>query len=133
MGGPGRFAIAATREWRPARALQLQIAARTVHVDDFAEQQRPAVTELRRESTELVAGVGLRPRLGPFGQGIPRQCRNALGRLQPLGVERELGREPAVETNERRLGNEYRVLPGEEPFRQPGVGVVKVHVGVVAS
>ena len=67
----GRFAIAAAREWRPARTLQLQIAARTVHVDDFAEQQRPAVTELRRESTELVAGVGLRQRLGPSGTAFP--------------------------------------------------------------
>ncbi len=73
----GRFAIAAAREWRAPRALQLQIVPRAVRVDDFAEQERAAVAELWREATELVASVGLRDRLGTVGDGVPRERCNA--------------------------------------------------------
>ena len=56
-------------------------------VDHLAEQQRAAVAELRREAAELVAGVGLRDRLGALGQRVAGEQRRALGAAQRGGVE----------------------------------------------
>ena len=39
-------------------------------VDHLAEQHCAAVAELRRKASELVAGVGLRDRLGAFGHRV---------------------------------------------------------------
>ena len=73
-----RFAIAAAREVRAPGALQLQVVPCAVGVDDLAEQDGAAVAELGRESTELVASVGLCNRLGALGNRIARKRRDAL-------------------------------------------------------
>ena len=52
--------LAAAREDRRPRAFELQVATSPVAVGDLAEQDRASVAELRREATELMAGVGLR-------------------------------------------------------------------------
>ncbi len=113
---------------RAPRALQLQIVTRAIRADHFTEQKGAAVAELGYESTELVAGIGLCNRLGTLGNRVAREHRDAVRRLQPVGVERELCREPEVETDELRLRNTGGFLFGEEPFRQPGIGVVEENV-----
>ena len=75
----GGLAVAAAREWRAPGALQLQIVTCAVSVDDFTEQDGAAVAELRHESTELVAGVGLRNRLGALGHRVAGEHRDAVG------------------------------------------------------
>ncbi|ODS95281.1 MAG: hypothetical protein ABS56_16350 [Lautropia sp. SCN 69-89] len=69
------LAVSAARKGRAARALEGEVATASVAIDDLAQQQCPAVAELWREAAELVAGVGLRDRLGPFGQHVAgEQC-----------------------------------------------------------
>ena len=72
------LAIAAAREWRAPGALQLQIVTCAISVDDFTEQEGTAVAELRHESTELMAGVGLCNRLGAFGHRVAREHRETV-------------------------------------------------------
>src|SRR6187399_990091 len=48
----------AARKRRRARPLELDVAADAVFVDDFAEQDGPAIAELGHEMAELVAGIG---------------------------------------------------------------------------
>ena len=77
----GRLAITPAREGRAPRALQLQIAARAIGVDDFPQQEGAAVAKLRREAAELVAGVGLGDRLGPLRYLVAGKRRHAVRRV----------------------------------------------------
>jgi hypothetical protein len=71
----GGLAVAVARERRAPRALEGEVAAAAVAVDDFADQQGTAVAELRREVAELVAGIGLGDGCGILGQGLAgEQC-----------------------------------------------------------
>src|SRR5271165_7479843 len=56
-------AVAAPRERRPARALQLEVAPLAATVQDLAEEDRAAIAKLRNETPELMPGVGHRDRL----------------------------------------------------------------------
>jgi hypothetical protein len=86
-----RLAVAAARERRSPRALEGDVAALAGAVDHLAEQDGAAVAELRREAAELVAGVGLRDRLGAVRE---RRCRRRRRRpLRPPGRRRR-GRAP---------------------------------------
>jgi hypothetical protein len=67
----GRLAVAVAREGRAPRALEGEVAAAAVAVDELADQQCPAVAELRREVAELVAGIGLGDGRGALGQALP--------------------------------------------------------------
>ena len=66
----GRAAIATTRERRRSGAFPLQVATLARTVDDLADQQGAAVTELRHERTELVPGVGHGERPRARGDGV---------------------------------------------------------------
>ena len=77
----GRLAITPAREGRAPRALQLQIAARAIGVDDFPQQEGAAVAKLRREAAELVAGVGLGDRLGTLRYLVAGKRRHAVRRV----------------------------------------------------
>ena len=59
---------------RAARALELDVAAPAVAVHHLAQQHRAPVAQLRVEAAELVAGIGLRQRLGALGHA---RCRPA--------------------------------------------------------
>src|ERR1039457_557724 len=124
----GGFAIAAARERCAPGALQLHIVTFAIGGDDFTKKKSAAVAELGHESTELVAGIGLRNRLGTLWNRIAREHGDSISRLQPVDVHRELGRESAVETDELRLRNMGGFLPGEEPLRQSSIGVVEGNV-----
>ena len=60
-------AVAAARERRGARTLQVQVANGPVRADELAEQQCASVAQARDEAAELVPGVGLRHRRGTVG------------------------------------------------------------------
>ncbi len=68
-----REAVTAASERRPTRPLEVQVASRSVDVDEVAEQQRAAVAEARREATELMAGVDLRHRHRTIGHTVAHQ------------------------------------------------------------
>ena len=93
--GPERgAAVAAARERRRAGALELDVAAHAVAVDDLAEQDRAAVAELRHEMAELVAGIGHRDRLGALGNALAGQDLDAL-RARRAGRDRGRAGPPA--------------------------------------
>jgi hypothetical protein len=57
----------------------LQITASAVDIDDLTQKDGATVAKLRRESTELVTGVGLRDRRSAFGNSVAREDRDAIG------------------------------------------------------
>ncbi len=89
-------AIAPARIRRRAGALELNVTADAVGVDNLAEQDGAAVTELRHEMTELVAGIGHRNRVGAVGDTLARQDFGALGGAEPVGIEAEMDRQRPV-------------------------------------
>ena len=89
--------VAAARERRAARALEVQVAQPPVGVGELAEQQRAAVAEPRDEAAELVPGVGLRDRGGAAGHPAPTSSAEPSRAAQPVRVEAELGGERLVE------------------------------------
>ena len=77
-------------------ALELDVAAHAVAVDDLAEQDGAAIAELRHEMAELVPGIGHRDWLGPLRQPVACQHLDALGRGQPVRLEPEMPGEVIV-------------------------------------
>ena len=64
------LAVTTTCERRPSRALQMEIPAATLDVDDLAEEQCASVPEPRVEVPELVTGVHLSNRFGTGWGGM---------------------------------------------------------------
>ncbi len=71
------------------RTLQLDVAARPVLVDDLAEQDGAAVTELGHEVAELVAGIGHGNGIGAFGHALSGQD------FRPFRVSSRSGSSPS--------------------------------------
>ena len=121
-------AVAAAGEGRGARAFQLDIPARSVPADDFAEQDRPAVAELRVEAAELVAGIGGGDGFRPFGQTLAGQDLDALGSLERVGVQPEFGREGPVQRDQARGAGARGHHAGVKRCGEAGVGIVEADV-----
>ena len=79
------------RERRGAGALELDVAAHAVGIDDLAEKNGPAVAELRHEMAELVAGIGHGEGLAELGHPVARKDRHALRRGKQIGIEPRAG------------------------------------------
>ena len=62
IGPECRPAVAAPREGRGTRTFPLQVATPAMRIDDFTDQQCPAVAELRHERAELMPGIRHRQR-----------------------------------------------------------------------
>ena len=120
-----RLAVAAARERRPARALERDVAAQAGAVDHFAEQDRAAVAELRREAAELMPGVGLRDRLGAFGHLVAGEDIGAGGAGQRRDVEAELIGERRVEEERPRRRRRFRAPRDREALQVAGVRVLE--------
>ena len=124
-----RLAVAAARERRPARALQRDVAALAGAVDHFAEQDRAAIAELRREAAELMPGIDLRDRLGTFGHLVAGEDIGA-GRARQRGdVEAELIGERRVEEERLRRRRRFRSPRDGEALEITGVGVLEAEGG----
>jgi alkanesulfonate monooxygenase SsuD/methylene tetrahydromethanopterin reductase-like flavin-dependent oxidoreductase (luciferase family) len=89
-------AVAAARERRAPRALELDVAAHARPVDHLAEQDGPAVAQLRHEHAELVPRVRRGDGLGSRrGRGCPR------GRQRPSGLSSASGSSPRCSASAR--------------------------------
>src|ERR1051325_9524982 len=71
--------VTVAREGRTAGALELNVAAMSVALDQFAEQQRAAVAQLRHEAAELMPGIYLRQRRGAVRSHIAAKDSRAFG------------------------------------------------------
>ncbi len=80
-----RAAVAAPGEGRPAGTLQLDVPADAVAIDHLAQQDRPAVAELRDEHAELVARIGHRERIGAAQGCVASQHGDAFGEERAAG------------------------------------------------
>ena len=124
--GPERgAAVAAARERGRARALELDVAADAVAVDDLAEQDGAAVAELRHEVAELVAGIGHGDRLGAIGEALSGEDFRPFRALQHVGIEPEMDGQRPVELDQPRRGDRGRRHPGEKVRRQGRIGVLE--------
>jgi hypothetical protein len=124
--GPERRASVAPpgkRRW--ARPLELDVAAHAVAIDHFAEKNGTAVTELRYESPELVAGISHGERLASLGHPVARENLHTLRCGQLSGIEPEMPGEFLVQPNQTGRGDGSGRKPRKESIRQPGVAVVE--------
>ena len=124
-----RLAIAAPSEGRASRTLEMEIVSAPCRIDQLTEQHRAAITETRRVSTELVAGVRLGQRARTAGNGGAHQRSDALRRAQAGGIEPERVGEVVVEHDERRLGHVGRHPLDVQPFELLGERVLKDEKG----
>ncbi len=86
--GPKRRApVAATRERRRTRALELDVAAGAVVAAHFAQKDRAPVAQLRHPVAELVARIGHGQRLGTLRHAIAREDCDAAGCREFVGID----------------------------------------------
>ena len=117
--------VPAPRERRWPGALELDVAADAVLVDDLAEQDGAAVTELGHEMAELVPGIGHGDRLGALGQAFAGEDFGALGRRKLVRIEPELNSQLPVQLDQAGGGHGRWRHAGEEIRRQGGIGVLE--------
>ncbi len=86
-------------------------------VDEFAEQQRPAVAQAGNVAAELVSGVCLRHRRRPIGDQVADEQSQPVRPAQPRGVEAEFGGQRLVEDEQTRVGGGVG-LPPDGQLRQ---------------
>ena len=118
-------AVAAAGEGGGAAALELDVAADAVPVDDLAEQDGAAIPELRNKVPELVAGIGHRDRIGPVGQPFAGEDFRAFRAVQHVGVEPKMHRQRPVELDQPGRGHRRRGHAGEKVRRQGRIGVLE--------
>ena len=124
--GPERgAAVAPARERRRARSLELDVAADAVPVDDFAEQDGPAVAELGHEMAELVAGIGHRDRVGAIGEALSGEDFGPFRALQHVRIEAEMDGQRPVQLDQPGGGDRGRGHAGEKVRRQRRIGVLE--------
>ena len=121
----GRLAVTAASERRAARTLERDVAPAPLPVDHLAEQQRAAVAELRRESAELMACVGLGERFGAVRQCVPGEERCSGGDIERGEVETQLLRERLVEKEQARRAHGRWLLSDVEPWQLASERIVE--------
>ncbi len=118
-------AVAPARERGGARALELDVAAHAVLVDDFAEQDGPAVAELRHEMAELVAGIGHGDGIGALGQPLAGEDFSAFRGRQQVGIEPQIDGKRPVQLDQPGGGDRGRRNAREKVRGQRRVGVLE--------
>ena len=118
-------AVAPARERRGPASLELDVAADAVLVDDFAEQDGPAVAELGHEMAELVAGIGHRDRVGAVGEALSGEDFGPFRALQHVGIEPEMDGQGPVQLDQPGGGDRGRGHAGEKVRRQRRIGVLE--------
>ena len=116
--------VAAAREPRPPRPLQLDVDEPAGRRAVLAQQDGAAVAE-HREAAELVPGVRLGDRPGAGRQVLAREQGRGGFRRHRAEVEAEFVRQPVVQDRHPRRPHRGRLGRGEEDVRQPRVGVVE--------
>ena len=121
----GGSAVAVAGEWGGAGALELDVAARAIDIDNLSEKNGAAVAELRHEGAELVAGIGHREGFAELWHRIPRRKSRRLPARRALGIEPKVSGELVVQPDEAGRGDGGGRQARKEPLRQPRVAVVE--------
>ena len=120
-----RASVAPPGKRRWASPLELDVAAHAVAIDNLAEKNGTSVTELRYESSELVAGISHGERLASLGHPVARKDFDTLRCGKLPRIELEMPGELLVHPNETGRGDGSGLKPREESVRQAGVAVVE--------
>jgi len=107
----------------------MDVAPLTLTVDHLAQKQRSAISQLRRETAELVPSIGHCQRHRTFGGDAPTQHGRPRFRGQGPGINPQFGRKGRVQPQDFR-----RRCPGAgpwhiEPLKIAGIAVVKGNDG----
>jgi hypothetical protein len=103
----------------------LDVPADAVAIDNLAQQNRPAISELRNERPVLVASVGHREGGGALRYPVACEDRNALRRGKGSGVKIEVRRELFVQPYKTRRRDAHRSEPRIEALRELRIAVVE--------
>ena len=125
--------VAAAREWRGSRSLQLYVAADAVPSDDFAKQNGPPIAQLRHPVSELEAGVRHGQRLGVLRYLISTEHGDALRRAERHGIETKFVRQRLIELHELGVGDGCWRHVREKALRESRVAVLEREVRVVCG
>ena len=121
----GRLPVAAARERRAPRALQVQVATAPVDVEHLAEQQRPTVAEPRRVPAELMAGVRLGHRRRGFERRVADEHVDPVRRAQRIGIDAQLAGQLLVERQQPGRRRRHRLPRRVQAFELADEGVVE--------
>ena len=120
-----RPAIAAPGKGRSAGTLELNVSANAVSIHDLAQQDRPAISKLRNEHSELMARIGHRERIGALRNSVACEDSDSFGRGKRGRIEIELQRKLLVQPHKLRRGDLRRSKPRIEALRKPRIAVVE--------
>ncbi len=112
-----RKTVAAPRERRCARTLEVKVAKASIGRREFAQQQCPAVAQTRNIAAELVSGIGLGHGHRTLGNQVADQKTQPVLAAQPAGFDAELGGQGLVEYKQTRFGGGFG-LPADGQLRQ---------------
>jgi hypothetical protein len=98
-------AVAIAREGGGARAFQLNVPAHAICIDDLAQKNGPAITKLRHEGSELVAGIGHGERLARVRHAVAREHCDAFCRHEHFGIKPKVPGECFIQPDEARCGD----------------------------
>lgn len=125
-----RLAVAPAGEGRAPGALEGDVPAPAVAVDDFPDQQRPAVPKLGVELAELVPGVSLGDGLGALGKRVAGEEPGERRVVLAIQAQPQLLRQTPVEEQQRRRRRALGLTEFVEARQVAGIGVVEVEDGV---
>jgi hypothetical protein len=120
-----RASVALPGKGRPARPLELDVAAHAVAIDNLTEKDGPSVTELRHERPELVASISHGERFASRGHTVSREDLHTLRCGKLPWIEPKMPRELLVQPNQTRGSDGYRAKPRKETVRQARIAVVE--------
>src|SRR5262249_32141004 len=124
-GAEGRAAIAAARKGRPARTLELDIAAHAAPIDDLAKKDGAPIAQLGHKMPELMAGIRHRDGIATLRHAVARNDSQAYPRSALCRIEPELHGKRFVQTNKLWRHHRCRTEPRKESFRQTPVAVIE--------
>ena len=119
----GGAPVAAPRERRSARALQLDIAPLAAAVQDLAEEDCAAVAKLGNEMAELMPGICHRDRLGARWDDVAGEHGRQLVRFETSCIDAQFQGERFVERDQVGLRYRRRSEPSGKTLRQAHVAV----------
>jgi hypothetical protein len=125
-----RLAIAPAGKWRAPRTFQGDVAPPAVAVDDLADQQRPAIAQMRIELPELMPRIGLGNRLRPFRQHVAGEHRRQRGIVLVGQIQLQFRRQPVIEEQQYRFPYRRRLARFVEARQVAGIGVVEREGGI---
>src|SRR6185436_15735589 len=96
-----------------------------INIDELTQKNGTAITKLRNEGSELVAGIGHGERLTRLWHPVAREDRNAFFRLEHFGIKPKAPGKCFVHPDEARCGDGRGWQTRKQALRQARVAVIE--------